>query len=164
MYACMHVYIYVRVCRYMHVYMYAYTLCCSLCLYVCSYACTNISTCHIIKTRLNESQRKSRLAEMSQTDRHTYMGYWNSYGEVTCTHHVARWRKEWYTIVQRGNLETRRVLGLRRGVRSQTRGGGVEGIPSIAEMFRNTDMQRTAPEHQMAAYQRDTSTEEDTPW
>jgi len=61
-------------------------------------------------------------------------------------------------------LETKRVLGLRRGVRSPTRGGGVEGIPSIAEMPRNTDMQRAAPEHQIAAYQRDTSTQEDTPW
>jgi len=54
------------------------------------------------------------------------------------------------------------VLGLRGGVRSHTRGGGVKGIPSIAEMARNTDMQRAAAEHQMAAYQRDT--EEDTPW
>jgi len=31
-------------------------------------------------------------------------------------------------------------------------------------MARNTDMQRSAPEHQKAAYQRDTSTQEDTPW
>jgi len=130
------VYIYIRVCRCMHV----CTLCCSLCLYVCRYACTNIPTCHIIKTRLNESQRKSRLAEMNQTDRHNYIGYWDSSGEETCTHHVARWRKEWCSIVQRGNLENRRVMGLRGGVWSHTRVGGVEGIPSIAEMARNTDM------------------------